>query len=243
MKVPALSLLIVAVSSLLFAQLEPGRVNPDSVDLYSPWVPVDGEKYRWDPELKKNSCFDLIRLERRCGGTQAFGYGNRFGVNWDIFDVHNIGGSQTRMIDLGKLEWADKFEVPWIKPWRKLRPGESRTITVDVSGADGRDGEPGRNADGTSAAASKSGPKREGLADKPVSRQVTTDVKTESGEEFADGYAPFMQIQKGHIYAVRVLDEKHDHYVLVRVDEIVRGTKVTISYKKVDGLTSKPVFE
>jgi len=36
------------------------------------------------------------------------------------------------------------------------------------------------------------------------------------------------------MYAVRVKDATHDYYVLVRVDELKRGERLVLSYKKID---------
>jgi hypothetical protein len=226
----------------VFAQAQPGApADVKRAKLYSPWEFVEG-KPRNSESLIGRSCLDLITLEQRCGSFEGVSYGNRFGVNWDIFHVHNIGESQTRIVDLGKLDWAADFEVPAIQPWSRLRPGESRNISVNVSGADGQDGAPGMNGDGTYTPAESRGVKREGFADKPIDKQVSAARKTESGSVYSEKYMPFIEVKKGHIYAVRVVDPTHDYYVLIRVDDLVRGTEASISFKKVDGPTRKPVL-
>jgi hypothetical protein len=171
------------------------------------------------------ACINLATLVRRCGTKNALIYGERSGLNWDMFQ---IGGSQTRMVRIGKYELDDAFEVPYIEPWRRLEPGERRNLFIDASGADG---EHGRNGDGTPGSGP---PRREGYADKPVSKQVSSTITRPDGTQVPDNYSPYMQIKKGTIYAVRVFDEGIDHYLLIRVDDLVRGKKVVLSVKRVD---------
>ena len=133
------------------------------------------------------------------------------------------------MIKIGKHELTDSFEVPQITPWRVLEPGEKRRISVNVSGADG---EHGKNADGTPAS---DRPVREGFADKPVSKQVSSAIIRPDGTEVPDDYTPYMQIRKGHLYAVRVFDGANEFYILVRVDDLVSGEKAVISVKRIEG--------
>lgn len=216
----------------------------DIVELYAPWEWTE-QKAKFNQSLYFKSCFNLLRLERRCDGTEFISYGNRFGDNWDIFSVGGAKDSQTRMIDLGRHEWNDQIDVPWITPWAKLKPGEQRHITVNTSGADGRDGAPGMNADGTytlgSATEKGRPPRSDGFADKPITKQVSTAVKTDSGALRTDNYTPFMEVKPGHIYAVHIVDPVNDHYLLIRVEDLIRGTKVAISFKRIDA-PQKPVL-
>ena len=185
------------------------------------------------PKVRKDrnlSCLNLVDLVQRCDRGTTLLYGTRSGVNWDILQ---IGGKRSRMVKIGKYQLADSFEVPEIKPWRELEPGEKRRISVNTSGADG---EHGRNADGT---VSSDRPLREGFGDKPVSKQVSSAIIRPDGTEVPDDYTPYMQIKKGNLYAVRVFDESNDFYVLVRVDDLVSGEKAVISVKQIDGPISK----
>ena len=226
----------------VIAQAQAGApADVKRAELYSPWEFVEG-KPRNNESLRGRSCLDLITLEQRCGSFEGLSYGNRFGVNWDIFHVHNIGESQTRIADLGKLDWTDDFEVPAIQPWSRLRRGESRNISVNVSGADGQDGAPGMNGDGTYTPSERRGVKREGFADKPIDKQVSAARKTESGSAYPEKYMPFIEVKKGHIYGVRVVNAASDFYLLIRVDDLLRGVRANISYKKLDGPTRKPVL-
>ena len=190
------------------------------IELMSPWEWKDSKTVP-NAVLHAKSCFDLLALERRCGGAEAISYGNRFGDNWDILSLELGKDSQSRMVDLGNKAWSDTFDVPWIRPWAKLREGEQRHITVNTSG--GNAGAPGYGA-------------------RPVAEQVSSKVKTEADSERPDNYTPFLEAKKGHMYAVRVVNAANDFYLLFHVDDIERGTMATISFKKVDGPTQKPVF-
>jgi hypothetical protein len=239
--IAVLTLLFAVPGSFALAQQPPSAPEKIvKVELYSPWESVGG-KVQYSGRLFSRRCLDLVSLEQRCGGQVALSYGNRFGENWDIFAVDARDDSQTRMVDLGLLDWTDSFEVPWIQPWAKLRSGEQRNVAVNTSGSDGASGAPGMNGDGTSPRPKKSKPRSEGYADKPVAKQVSSVVQTEEGRNWSDNYTPFTQITKGHIYAVRVLDPQNAFYILIRVDDVIRGTKAAISFKKVDG-PKKPVF-
>ena len=179
---------------------------------------------------RHSACINLATLVKRCGTKNALIYGERSGVNWDILQ---IGGAQTRMVRVGKFKLDDPFEVPYIEPWRKLEPGERRNLFVNTSGADG---EHGRNADGTPAS---DRPVREGYGDKPVSRQVSSTITRPDGTQVPDDYTPYMQIKKGNVYAVRVFDDGIDHYLLIRVDDLVRGEKAVLSVKRVESPVKK----
>jgi hypothetical protein len=216
-----------------------------TVVLQSPWIRI-GEKSIHDPELRKRSCFDLILLEQTCGGQQTLSYGNRFGVNWDIFTISGGPESQTRMIDIGEYSWTDQLSLPEIEPWSRLRPGEKRAITINTSGADGRhgakgaDGRPGMNSDGTYSTVpvsdhrgpEKESPRNEGLATKPITQQVSSTITMNGKVVRGDKYTPFNAVKKGHLYLARVVDPNNDYYLLIRVDDVVQGTKVTMSFLK-----------
>lgn len=176
------------------------------------------------------ACIDLVRLVQKCDSSIGLLYGERSGINWDIFQ---IVGERTRMVRIGKHEFTDEFEIPEITPWAKLEPGDRRTISIDTSGSDG---EHGRNADGTIA---DGPPVREGGANKPVSGQVSSTIKRADGTVIRDNYSPYMQIKKGHVYAVRTYDRDVDQYFLVRIDDLDRGEKVTVSVKRVEGPARK----
>lgn len=196
------------------------------VELLSPWrFDKNGKTIGHDPKRREYRCFDLIQLERTCFGGQPLGYGNRIGNNWDIFATDGGGrASRTRMVELGKYEWTDKINIPEVEPWSELKPGEQRHITIALYGSDGK---PGRNADGSFPSGP---PPREGNGSAPLNRQITTTITMSGKSVRGDGYFPYNDVKLGYMYLVRVVNTGADHYILIRVEELVRGEKVGISY-------------
>ena len=232
-----IGILICLAGIATFAQTEnPKPEGVVSVELFSPFVEKGG-KPGYEPGLYMSSCLDLLRLERRCGGAQAISYGTRIGINDSLFNVHGGQESRTRMIEIGKYDWTDKFTVPEVKLWRPLGPGEQRTVSMNASGADGA---PGRNADDVFAPFA--GTQRQGkdYANAPVNEQVGSVVKKDGKIVRTDPYNPLVVVKKGHMYAVRVFDKTTEHYVLVHVDDVVRGKSVVLSFKKLE--VARPIF-
>ena len=198
------------------------------VELLSPWIFKNGRTNGTDPERRRTSCFDLILLEVGCT-RQPLGYGARIGNNWDIFQTEGGGrDSRTRMIELGKYNWTDKFNIPEVEPWSELKPGEQRHIMINVSGADGADG---RNADGSYPKVKK--PKQNvAYADSPLTHQVTSTITMSGKSVRGDGFTPLIEVKLGYMYLVHVVNTRADHYVLIRVEELVRGDRVVLSYFK-----------
>jgi hypothetical protein len=233
---------VVAMALAVVAQSAPKeRPTLNRIELLSPWNP---EGTRTLPERRDRNCFDLIRLLQRCGGGESLHYGNRSGINWDIFAVSGGRDSQTRMIGLGAHDWNDRFSIPEVEPWPALKEGETRTIIVNTSGVDGKDGEPGRpgkpgaNADGTVTVepprATPSAPKRAkqtiDYGKSPLSVQVSSTINVKGKAPVASSYNPFTDAKKGHMYLIRVVNRESDDYILLRVDDLVRGEKASISY-------------
>ncbi|HMO80671.1 MAG TPA: hypothetical protein PKD24_07760 [Pyrinomonadaceae bacterium] len=171
------------------------------------------------------ACVDLVTLTMRCRMANGIIYGERYGVNWDILQVV---GPQTRMIEIGKFELDDVFEIPHIEPWARLNPGELRSLHFNASGSDG---EHGLNGDGSKQEL----PRREGGANKPVKYQVSSRIVRPDGTVLDDDYKPSVQINRGYVYAVRVFDQENDQYLLLRIDELERGKRAIISIKRVEG--------
>lgn len=185
------------------------------------------------PRMRKNrnaGCIDLAELVQRCGTKVGLMYGERFGVNWDIFQ---IVGKQTRMVRIGEYELTDDFDIPEVTPWAKLEPGDIRTLNIDGSGSGG---EHGKTADGTLVDVP---PRREGGANKPVREQVSATIKRADGTVVQDNYNPYMQVKKGYVYAVRAFDRNVDEYFLIRVDDLQCGESAIVTVKRVDGPTRK----
>jgi len=147
-------------------------------------------------------------------GHGQLNYGNRFGDNWDILALSNGNTSQHRMIELGEYDWTDKFDAPYIKPARRLKAGETRSISVNTSGTRAPDGKTYGNS--------------------TVENQSKAAVKDESGTETVDDYQPYVAARKGYMYLFRVVDPEVDQYFLIRVDDVERGEKLYISFKKID---------
>jgi hypothetical protein len=218
---------LLALSGMsIVGQTSPAR-DPaiKTVELYSPWVAKGDGRMRHDADLHKKSCFDLVLLEVGCRGQHKLSFGNRIGDNWSIFDVPTGQTTQTRMVNIGQYDWNDKFTVAPIEPWSKLQPGETRAIKIELWGTDGKHGQ---NGDGTYPTA----PRREGNGNKPLDQQVSTTIKMSGEVVRSDKYMPLSEVKKGNMYLVRVVDPENDFYVFIRVDDLVRGTKVVLSYWK-----------
>jgi hypothetical protein len=183
--------------------------------------------------------FDLVNLTNGCLSKHCLNYGDRVGDHWDIFSVTDGAGSRTRMVRIGKYEWTDNFTVPYVEPWPALAPGETRTIMVNTSGGDGADGADGADA-GTRAVAQMNGGamyagqsvKNPDYAHASLDRQVGSVVKTADGKTRKDPYSPVVEVKNESMYVVHVVDETRDYYLLVRIDELKRGERIVLSYKK-----------
>ena len=227
-----LSFILLFIASFANGQASGQGVDIIRAELYSPWVSKGDKTVSHDRMLAARSCFSLIEYRWSCSKGMNISYGNRIGDNWDILALH---GTQSRMIDLGPAEWSDKIETPYIVPFSLLGPGEKRHFAVHVWGADGVDG---RDADGTSSNRKK----RESNANKPVAEQVSSKTESRSGELFVDNYNPLLETRKGHMYAIRLVEGKIDQYYLMRVDDVVRGQKISISLRKADPPSKRPIF-
>ena len=239
------SVVLLFVGTAAYSQTTPGaRVFDGSVELmsYVGFAPreVNGKKYQTE-EASIKSRFDMVNLNNGCRTGQCIVYGDRYGINWDIFSVWGGATPQTRMVPIGEYKWTDNFTVPHVEPWAVLAPGETRTIMGNTSGGDGADGRPG--ASGSSGAVAQvnggsiSAPraeKRPSYATASVDRQVSSMVTTADGKTRKDSYSPVVEAKLGYMYVVRVKDATRDFYLLVRVDELKRGERVVLSYKKLE---------
>ncbi len=66
------------------------------------------------------------------------------------------------------------------------------------------------------------------------SNQVNSQIIGKNGKRRADRYSPVLEAKKGYLYVIRLKDDKTDQYVLLRVNDLKRGEKVVISYKRLD---------
>jgi len=224
-------------------------IKPETIELITPWV-FNGQRATPSEERRRKSCLDFESLSYDCTRFPSVSYGDRIGLNWDLFQVHGGVIDRTRMVEIGKYNWTDKFTVPYVEPWRALAPGEKRAITINSSGtpvARSRrsiDGIAGMNGDGTytaiprpqpadkSSASSSTGGKTYATAN--VKEQVSSTVKSVDGKVRDDAYSPEVEVKKGYMYVAHVVDQTHDYYVLIHVDDLVRGERVLLSFVKLE---------
>lgn len=195
------------------------------------------------------SAFDFearVRGPRR--GSWDIAYGNlRAGEDFDWFESSGALGNRSVIKDLGPLNWTDYFVVPVIEPFAKLKPGERRTITIDVSGADGADGANGSpgaaGANGRRGADAGSDQPRDDTAEMTPARPPLPTGSWPPSRPKRDGKpkidSMFVKAIVGHLYAIHVVDDTQDYYVLFRVEALTRGHSCTISWR----LTAAPVAE
>lgn len=191
------------------------------IELLTPWIQIDG-KIRRNVAINDRNCVSLITLEQKCLGGPMIDYGSRLGVNWDIFQLSSFT-AQSRMIDLGQHSWDETIGIPSIEPWPELKPGENRNVTFNTSGA-GR-GQPIDYGKASLTTQVSSTVTQTGTASGGLVRTGKV-VK-------ADTYTPVIEAKKNHVYLVHILDKKWNYYLLFRVDDLVRGEKAVLSFKRV----------
>ena len=217
--------------------------KPGTIELLSPWVIAVGQKTTFSEEKRRKSCFDFESLSYGCGRGSGVAYGDRIGVNLDLFQIHGGVIDRTRMVEIGKYNWTDKFSVPYVEPWTALAPGEKRAITINASGTPVKSSAKGKkgpdavadmNGNGTFTpkATSKSSTGRT-YATANVKEQISSTVKGVDGRMRNDPYTPNMEVKKGYMYAVHVVDQQQEYYVLIHVDDVVHGERVALSFIKI----------
>jgi hypothetical protein len=163
-------------------------------------------------------------------------YGSLYaGEDFDWFQSASSQGARSVIKDLGVHDWSTSFEVPVVAPLAKLKPGERREVTIDVSGADGAPGKPG--APGAGAASdssefpSEGGPVPGDVAPRPPTAQRPTKPwqPKHDGKPKIDPL--FVKAIVGHIYVIHVVDDARDFYALFRVEALERGDNCTVSWK------------
>ena len=210
----------------------------ETVTLYSPL------KYNHDDS---RAFFDFEKGEvAKRGAPWNLAYGLlRANEEFDWFQSSRSFGDRSVIKDLGRLEWTSRFVVPVIEPLPKLKPGEQRIVKVDVSGADGADGDSGRDA--TLGRSGWADPVNAGPSKLPTHDIDDTGViRTQPAADFAPKIAPrpkpkhdgkpridpfFVKAVVGHIYAIHVVNDTRDYYVLFRVEALTRGDHCTISWR------------
>jgi hypothetical protein len=227
--------------------------KPGTIELITPWIIIPGQKSTFSNERRLKSCLDFETLSYDCGRNPEVTYGSRIGVNWDLFQVNGGHVDRTRMVEIGKYNWTDKFVVPEVEPWPALLPGEKRAITFNASGGSGSAGTPGRpgangvagmNGDGTYSPIPRSQATKapdqprlttgKSYATANVKEQVSSTVKGSDGKVKNSAYTPVVEVKKGYMYAVHVVEENHEFYVLIHVDDVEHGERVVLSYIKIE---------
>jgi len=209
----------------------------ETATLYSPL------QYNHD---QSRAFFDFQKGEvAKRGAPGDLGYGlMRVNEEFDWFQSSGSFGDRSVIKDLGRLEWTSRFDVPVIEPLPKLKPGEHRIVRVEANGADGADGGAGKVALGSSGYAD---PVNAGPSQPPTHDIDNTGViRSQLGPDFAPKIAPrskpkhdgkpkidpmFVKAVVGHIYAIHVVDDTRDYYVLFRVEALTRGDNCTISWR------------
>jgi len=169
------------------------------------------------------------------------------GDDLDWFESSTAQGNRSVIKDLGEQEWTSRFEVPLVQPFPKLKPGEPRQITVDTSGADGRDGADAASSlktDGAERSSSRTLPPfgsesgRGEFGTPPLSTPPGPPARPKrDGKPRIDPI--FVKAVAGHMYIIHVVDDSRDFYALFRVESIERGDRCTLSWK----LIPAPVAE
>jgi hypothetical protein len=130
----------------------------------------------------------------------------------DWLQISTSRDSRAVIQDLGPYSWGDRFEVPVLDPLPRLKPGQDRNVSIDVSGPDGEAGNVAISG------------QRSSTEDPPILARR----QSREGKPKVD--PAFVRAVTGHIYAVRVVDEKSDYYALFRIENLNDGT-CDISWK------------
>jgi hypothetical protein len=167
----------------------------------------------------------------------GYGYLNA-GDELDWFQSSGAQGSRSVIRDLGELDWSADFSVPAVEPLAKLKPGERRNVTIDVSGADGAPGKPGAPA--VRAGNERSSSSLLSIDEGPLPGDfappgLTTQPSAKPTRPKQDGKPKidplFVKALAGHVYVIHVVDDSRDFYALFRVDALERGDYCTVSWK------------
>ena len=212
-----------------------------TIELTSPWI-IDGRQTTFSPERRLRSCLDFESLSYGCERNTGVAYGDRIGVNWDLFRINGGVIDRTRMVEIGKYDWTDKFTVPNVDAWPALAPGEKRAITINGSGATvppvtnsmkGSEAIADMNGNRTfTPKARRASSRNTTYATANVKQQVSSAIKGTDGKIRDDVYSPVVEVKKGYMYVVHVVDQQGDYYVLIHVDDVVHGESVKLSFIK-----------
>jgi len=156
----------------------------------------------------------------------------------DWFQSSGSEGNRSVIKDLGEFDWSADISVPVVEPLAKLKPGERRSVTIDVSGADGAPGKSGGRSisvGGNERTDYSLMPINDGPVpgDNKIVMSVPAPAKPWRPEH--DGKPKidplFVKAIAGHVYVIHVVDDSRDFYALFRVDALERGDYCTLSWK------------
>jgi hypothetical protein len=217
MKRLALSLFISAVFSFSVFSQQSNSAELKTVEFISP-IKADG---KFDRSPVRKNCFSFITETAACGKVSDIYYGGlRAGSDWDWLQAMGAG-SRNKIKKIGRKNWTDDFNVPVVEPYAKLQKGEQRLIVLGGN-------ENGRlpNLPGGEAQTSEIFP-----GDLAEAGRLSRDTRKEQPKS---DYKPFVKAVSGNMYVMRVVDEKEDFYVLFRIDELEKGTRCKISWKRIE---------
>lgn len=207
----------------LFAQTDS---EIKTVELFSP-LNADGSPNFANYEKR---CFSFITETLSCGSAYDISYGRWLNNEKDWFQAIGVG-YRNKLKSLGMKNWTDDFKVPVVKPYAKLKPGENRfpdlsrkQTSASVNISDGS-----RNTGGSSSFDSRKGV----FTDFKDSNDIPS-VDSSKSSSGSVKYYPFEKVVPGNMYVMRVVDEKNDFYVLFRVDELEKGKRAKISWKRIE---------
>jgi hypothetical protein len=136
------------------------------------------------------------------------------GEDLDWFMVGTQAPVRTGILNLGPHRWEDKIGLPSLEPYPKLKPGETREATVDFASATEE------TATGNSSSMSVV---REEISRRSFMKPPNLKILRTSSE--------IVKVIEGHMYLLRVRDDVHDFYVILRVDKVVPGKSVRLSWR------------
>ncbi|MGH9960275.1 MAG: hypothetical protein ACREBC_24650 [Pyrinomonadaceae bacterium] len=181
----------------------------------------------------ERNCLNLQpRVVGRLPGLCDVRYGSLY-INHDLdwFETSAADGNRSIIKDLGLLTWDQNIAVPVVEPLPKLKPGETRLVSIDVSGADG--------ADGASGAPAKNGASADGVvrSTSTYHKKTATVIQAAPSKPKHDGKPKidpmFVKVIVGHMYVIHVVDDLRDFYALFRVEAIERRDNCTVSWQLV----------
>lgn len=173
--------------------------------------------------VRDRACFSFVDEKFVTGspGDICFG-GLRAGEQWDWFQVTGVG-MRNKIKNIGRKDWNRDFKIPVVEPYAVLPVGRQRNIALNSS--------PSTSYPPLPSATSQ--PETPGEKNFDISAPQRFG-EVNSARIANSDYNPYLRAQKGKSYVVRVVNETNDFYVLMRVDELERGKRCVITWKRID---------